>query len=163
MRFGTRTNQKKCWGRVGRRPQLSLKIGYDWGWLYTALCPQTGEIYAMYISRLQKDCFALFLEEFRKSRLEVGKTDAILLIADGASAHQADCCPEGISLLKLPPYCPELNPVERFFGELRKVTANRIFETLQEVEACLTKAIQSWQNDLESVMKLTNFRWMKTS
>ena len=117
----------------------------------------------MYISNLQKGCFALFLEEFQKSRFEVGKTEDVLLIADGASAHQADCCPENIALLKLPPYCPELNPVERFFGELRKVTANRIFETLEEVKACLTKAIRTWQNDPESVIKLTNFRWMQTS
>lgn len=115
----------------------------------------------MFISHLQKDCFAHFLEEFQKDRRESGKTDDILLIADGAGAHQADGCPENIALVKLPPYCPELNPVERFFEELRKVTANRIFETLEEVEECLAKAIIEWQNDPERVIKLTHFKWMQ--
>jgi transposase len=38
--------------------------------------------------------------------------------------------PENVSLLALPPYSPELNPVERWFQEFRRAISNRIFETV---------------------------------
>jgi len=36
-----------------------------------------------------------------------------------------------LTILFLPSYSPELNPVERFFQEIRKVTANKIFENIK--------------------------------
>jgi len=39
-----------------------------------------------------------------------------------------------IELLKLPPASPELNPVERFFKEVRRQMACKVFFTLQQAE-----------------------------
>ena len=33
----------------------------------------------------------------------------------------------------LPPYSPQLNPAERFFGELREVFANKTYKNIEEI------------------------------
>ena len=60
----------------------------------------------------------------------------VALVWDQASGHRAleGEAPEGIKLVFLPSYSPELNPVEQVWKALRKKLANRIFETLEELE-----------------------------
>jgi len=54
---------------------------------------------------------------------------------------------EGLSIIYLPPYSPELNPVERYFEEMRRATANQIFTTMDDLEKRLTDTINSWSNE----------------
>ena len=39
---------------------------------------------------------------------------------------------DNLTILFLPSYLPELNPTERFFQEIRNVTANKIFENIED-------------------------------
>lgn len=64
-----------------------------------------------------------------------------VLILDGAGWHKTGgklTVPDNISLLHLPPYCPELNPVENIWQYLRQnFLSNRIFDSYDEiVDAC---------------------------
>jgi len=48
-----------------------------------------------------------------------------VLVMDNASFHHSDtierlCTEAGVKLLYLPPYSPDLNPIEEFFAELKK-------------------------------------------
>jgi len=52
---------------------------------------------------------------------------------------------QAISILQLPSYAQELNPVERFFGEMRKVTANKIFNDIDEMEKLLYSEVKIWK------------------
>jgi transposase len=66
-----------------------------------------------------------------------------VLTLDGAGWHQTGGklqVPYNISLLPLPPYSPELNPVENIWQFLRQnYLANRVFDTYSAiVEACCT-------------------------
>jgi len=54
-----------------------------------------------------------------------------------------------------------LNPVERFFEELRRSVSNRIFESIQEVEKCLQFWVEDWKNQTDKIINLTNFKWIK--
>jgi len=49
-----------------------------------------------------------------------------------------------LRLLPLPPYCPELNPVERFGGLLNAAIANRLYPTLRRLEDHLAAAARPW-------------------
>ena len=47
-----------------------------------------------------------------------------VFVMDNASFHRSDgvkqlCCEAGVKLLYLPPYSPDLNPIEEFFAELK--------------------------------------------
>lgn len=160
MRYGTRTHCKRRWSRQGKRPLCQVKLGYQWGYLYVALCPFSADLFAMFFSHLDKACFAHFLEQFQ---LHLSKKDIskVLLIGDGASAHTSqDWSQWQLTWQKLPTACPELNPVERFFEELRRHTANRIFQDKEQVELLLEKLIQEFIHKPHKVKNITLFPYI---
>jgi len=64
-----------------------------------------------------------------------------VLVLDGAGWHQGGGrlrVPGNISLLHLPPYSPELNPVENVWAFLRgNALSNRVYDTYDDiVDAC---------------------------
>lgn len=123
MRLGTRTGLGRRWGPEGHRPQARVKIGYEFTHLFVAIAPATGRVFAMFLPALDQACFRLFGQEFEQEL-----TSKVLLVADRATAHQQKLLnPERLVLEKLPAASPELNPVERFFQELRKKLAFRVY------------------------------------
>jgi hypothetical protein len=160
MRYGTRTASKRRWCRQGRRPVCKVKIGYQWGYLYVALCPATADLVACFCSHLDGDCFQYFGSVFQQHIRQKDIQQTVLLIGDQATAHQAHRLPDGILWQALPAACPELNPVERFFEELRKILANRVFLNKQEVEDCLAFWIHQYLKQPDQIIQLTNFDWI---
>jgi transposase len=61
----------------------------------------------------------------------------------------------------LPPYSPELNPAERFFGEIRKATANLIFETIEAQEVVIAEAVKKLSLDEGKMRQLLGYEWIK--
>jgi putative transposase len=155
MRVGTRTELGRKWAPIGVRPLGKQQIGYEYLYLYVALKPYTGELFAMFLPRLDKQCFGIFGKARSKSLKK--KT---LWVVDGASAHRLEPENRLLVLQKIPPYAPELNPVERFFEELRRRMKFRIFESLDEAEECLSEVLQRFYNDAERVKSLTLFPYI---
>jgi len=88
----------------------------------------------------------------------------VLLITDGAGAHQPDVLPAGnITLEKLPAACPELNPVERFFEELRKALSNQVFDTIEAVEDKLSQILQHYYQNPQAITSLANYPYLSTA
>ncbi|WP_456470916.1 transposase, partial [Caminibacter sp.] len=65
-----------------------------------------------------------------------------------------------LTIIFLPPYSPELNPTERFFQEMRKVTANRIFENIEEQEKLIDEALTNYMKNKESIKQLCGYEWI---
>lgn len=154
MRVGTRTTLGRKWTPFGVRPTGQQKIGYEYLYLYVSIKPYTGELFALFLPRLDKECFAIFACERSKSLNK--KT---LLVLDGATAHRIEDNPM-IQIKKLPAYSPELNPVERFFEELRRRMKFKIFDSLEEAEKCLSEVLEEFYNDAERVKSLTLFPYI---
>ena len=81
----------------------------------------------MKIPYLDSSCFQIFLDEFAK----VYPASLNILVLDNGRFHQAKSLqvPESIVLLFLPPYTPEMNPIERHQS---KVISN-VLTSLQEM------------------------------
>ena len=140
-----------------------MKLGYEWGYLYVALCPFTADAFAMFFTHLDKTCFAHFLNQF-EDHLQMKGIKKVLLIGDGASAHTAqDWQKFNTSWKRLPTACPELNPVERFFEELRRHTSNRIFDTKEQVEFLLKDLVKDYIAQHEQLKNITLFPYIKQS
>lgn len=137
------------------RPEGKVKLGYEWGYLYVAINPVEGKLYAYFLPTMRKASFQAFLDELAQ---EIEQP--VSLFVDGAASHRSDLqLPDNIDLQLFPAYCPELNPVERFFEELRRVLANQVYDSLQQVEEVIeSKLKQYWQNP-EMLIKLTNWHW----
>jgi len=156
MRVGTRTDLGRKWAPRGVRPVGRQKIGYQYVYLYVSIKPFTGEVFAMFLPRLNKQCFNLFVGERSKELSE--KT---LLIMDGAGAHRLSEENPLLELSKLPAYSPELNPVERFFQELRRRLKFRVFATLDDAENYVTEALKEFLRNQEQVKSLTLYPYIK--
>ena len=154
MRVGTRTELGRKWSPIGTRPTGKQKIGYQYLYLYVSLKPFTGEVFAMFLPRLNKECFGIFTKE-RSQTID----HRLLLMADGATAHRLEN--EKIELVRLPAYSPETNPVERFFKELRKELEFCVFESLDEAEIYLTKVLQKYYQQPALVKSLTLYPYIK--
>ena len=82
----------------------------------------------------------VFLKELSKQYPE----DMIVLCCDGAAWHKSKSLqvPENIELFYIPPYTPEMNPIEQIWKELRKLGfRNEIFSTLEKVVDRLCETI----------------------
>lgn len=88
----------------------------------------------------------VFLEELAKE-----KKEKFILIMDGAGWHKSKDLkiPENIQIELLPPYCPELNPVERLWKYIKdNVIKNKIFETLTELEDKVCEFVRNLPADV---------------
>lgn len=85
------------------------------------------------------------------------------MIVDGAGSHQADLIENRprIDMVKLPPYCPELNPVERFFEELRKWMSNKVYDTIEQVEQDIEQVLAQYYNNPDKVKQLTLYPYIR--
>ena len=162
MRFGTRTELGRRWTACGVRPTGEQIIGYQYGYLSVALNPRGGELFALLLPDMTVASFQAFVDEFIGF---VGQNRPVRLITDGAAAHRSTRLKidEELTIEHLPPYSPELNPVERLFKELRRELKNRVFETLQEIEEAVVKAIKPFIKDGSRVKKLTFYGWLHTA
>ena len=158
MRVGTRTALSRKWTPLGVRPLGTQQIGYEYLYLYVALKPYTGELFALFLPRLDKECCGIFAAARSKC---LGKKT--LWFVDGASAHRLEAENQVLELHKIPPYAPELNPVERFFEELRRQLKFRIFDSLDDAEKYVSEVLEEFYNDAERVKRLTLFPYITSA
>lgn len=155
-RFGLRVGLRRRWCPRGVRPPWLVHDRYDWLWLYAAVEPATGRGFFLFLPRVTKEWFAQFLAAFAQ---EVAG-DRVGLVLDGSGSHRADIpWPEGVVPLPLPRYSPELNPAEQVFRVLRPKVANRIFETVAELEATIAEQLRPYWEQPALVQRLTGYPW----
>lgn len=123
----------------------------------------TGESFFLILPNLQASSVEIFLREFAKAR-GVSKEKIVILLWDGAPAHRAQLkVPEGLELVRLPAYTPELNPSERLWSPIKEAVANRVFEKVEEMEDVLIDKIRVLSQDKEYLSGLTNYHWLPSS
>ena len=103
----------------------------------------------------------LCLEAFLKDLGEAYADHHLLLVLDGAPSHTSGQVelPENVSLMRLPSYSPELNPVERWFQEFRRALSNRVFETIELLQEALTNVLEPYWRDPARLRSLAGFPW----
>jgi len=105
------------------------------------------------------EAMSIFLGEVARRHPE----EFILMVLDGAGWHRANnlIVPENMKLLPLPPYSPQLNPMEHIWDEVReKWFANIVFDSLDGVEDRLEESLVYLEQDKNLVASTTGFDWL---
>ena len=162
-RMGEQPIQYKHWSFTHESTQ-SINIGYKWLWDYAFVEPSTGENHHYLMSHLNKISFRKTLDLFVKEA-KVSKRAPVLLVVDGATAHnlRSEEIPEGLEILKLPPYSPDLQPVERIWKIVNQSISNRCnakFDVMVERISERCKWMMEYGVDL--VRRVTSFYWLPT-
>jgi hypothetical protein len=134
-----------------------VRRSYKWTYLYAAVEPTTGESFCMYLPGMDDGCLEMYLGELSKTYPE----HHLLIVLDGAPSHRSEQIthPENVSLLRLPPYSPELDPAERWFQEFRRKLSNKTFETVALLQDALSCTLGSYWEDPELLRRLTGYSW----
>lgn len=121
---------------------------FEYLWLYGLVEPKTGESFFYEFCHLDSICFEKYLELFAKEYPE----DLHIIQLDNGGLHQALdlVIPDNILLLFQPPYSPQVNPIERFWKELKKKLKWKVFDELSELRATVFKELNQLTPDLIS-------------
>lgn len=159
MRYGLISNFRRSWSKVGERTIIDSQQSFDNRYLFSAVSPLSGESFHLTsIDGFDSDAAHIFLRELKKQHPDI----PVVLVWDNAPCHRVKIHREipGMIVLFLPPYSPELNPTERFFEELRKATANKIFKTIEEQEVAIEARLNALVKDSEGMKRLTGYSWI---
>jgi len=110
-RVGQQATLTRIWAERGTRPRAPRDTRYKWTYIFGAVCPERGTTAALVMPKADTAAMNAHLAEISRT---VAEGAHAILVLDGAGWHgsKALCIPENITLLMLPPYGPELNPIE---------------------------------------------------
>lgn len=152
------SNFRRSWSRKGKRSVLPQVQKFENDYLFTAIEPITGKnFHLMSMGSMSTETELIFLKNLKKQHTD----QHIYVVMDNAPCHQPKILHKlpGLSIIYLPPYSPKLNPVERFFEEVRRSTADRLFKNMKELEKRISKFIKNLHDSW--VKKLTCYPWIK--
>ncbi len=172
-RVGQQGTLTRIWAERGTRPRAPRDTRYTWalaivlgpmadnGSFFGAVCPERGATAALVMPGADTAAMNAHLAEIART---VAEDAHAVLVLDGAGWHAAKALrvPDNITLLPLPLYAPELNPIENVWPYLR---ANRlaisIFETYDEIVARCCDAWNFFANDTATVRSITTREYAK--
>ena len=145
-RFGTHSKAGHAWFKKGERTPVSVKLGFKNFYLYSGVSPLSGDSFTLLLPAVNTQCMNIYLKELGK----YSKNQKIFVIMDGASWHKPKDLqvPDNIKIICLPPYSPELNPVERLWQYIKnKTIKNKVYENIEDLEKTICDFVKNIKPD----------------
>lgn len=158
-RFGRISDVRRCWAPYPMRPLCQAMLTHEYTYAYGAVDICTGQLDSLILPHVNTECMQVFLDEVSQRY----PNEQIVMVIDGAGWHRSAAlkAPRNIYLLRLPPYAPELNPIEHVWDELReKFFHNRVFESSDALEEQLMMALRALEHDCETVRSIVSWDWL---
>ena len=149
--FGRISKMSSCWAPQGIRPSIPSHYMREYRYCYGAVDAQTGDSFFL----IAGGCNTEWTNEFLRQVSQAYPDDYMLLVMDNAIWHKSTTLeiPSNVELAFIPPYTPEMNPIEQVWKEIRKRGfKNKDFQTLEAVIDKLQEVIQGLE---KSVLKST--------
>lgn len=137
-RVGQKGTHAYIWAPIGTRPLMVRDNRHDSAYLFGAICPDRAVGAAIIMPAVNTEAINEHLKEISA---QVAKGSHAALVCDRAGWHQTGgklVVPDNITMMPLPSYSPELNPMENVWDYLRqnKLCA-LVWHSYEEiVEAC---------------------------
>jgi transposase len=138
-------------GRCRRGVRLKAKVPYA-RWrtsTFLAALRQDG-IEAPFVleGAIDRPCFEAYVEHCLAPTLRPGD----IVVMDNLASHKSECvrnaiAAKGASLLFLPPYSPDLNPIELMFAKLKALLRKAAQRTVDDLWNCLGQALECFSPD----------------
>ena len=159
-RVGQQGTLSYVWAPIGTRPPAVRDNRHDSVYLFGAVCPERATGAAIIMPGVNSEAMAEHLAEISR---RVSEGAHAVVVCDGAGWHQPVCrlvVPDNISLLRLPPYAPELNPVENVWEYLR---ANKLSMLVWDSYDAILRACRDAWNwliaDPKRIASITQRPW----
>jgi DDE superfamily endonuclease len=149
------------WARRGTRPRAPRDRRYAWAYLFGAVCPERAVGAALVLPYADAAATGLHLAEIGR-HVTPGAHGVVVL--DGAGWHAAGdlAVPENVTLLPLPRYSPELNPVENVWEDLRQnKLGHRVWPDYEAIVATCREAWNWLAAAPDRLASITRREWAK--
>ena len=158
--MGQQGTLTRIWAQRGSRPPAPRDQRREWAYLFGAVCPHRDTGPALVLPYANAQAMNLHLEEISS---QVTQGSHAVLLLDRAGWHRTGGklrVPDNISLLYLPPYSPELNPVENIWQFLRQnLLSNRVFKTYDDIVDACAFAWNALVNEKNRIASITTRDW----
>lgn len=158
-RFGRMSDPRSCWAPAPHRPVVNLALVREFCYEYAAVSPWDGCLDFMTAEKMNTENMTRFLLQVSAAH----KDEFIIMVVDGASSHRCKelRVPENVTLIRLPPYSPELNPAEQIWNVLRRdYFANRVFDSLDAASEQAERGLKAMAAKQSAIRQLTNWPWI---
>jgi hypothetical protein len=163
-RVGQKGGHAYIWALIGTRPPLVRDNRHDSAYLFGAICPDRAVGAAIVMPACNTEAMNLHLREI--SAMVAPDAHAVL-VCDGAGWHQKGRrlrVPGNITLINLPPYAPELNPMENVWAYLRaNKLCNLVWDSYDAILSACAKAWTFLTNDPERIQSIGHREWASVS
>jgi transposase len=160
-RFGQQNQTTRVWAERGTRPRAVKQQQFEYGYVFGAVCPSNGKTEALITPCVNKEAMTLHMEQISKAT-EFGRHAVVLM--DGAGWHTFDTVQpfDNVTLIKLPPYSPELNPIEQVWSWMRQhCLSNRVFKGYDDIVEQVSKAWNTFISVPDRIKKMCSRDWIK--
>lgn len=159
-RYGLLPVIRRCWSLKGVRVHVPYATRYQWGYLHEALeVDGQHKVELLFTPAIDQDIHTLFLRQIAES----DPTACHIIIQDQAGFHlrEGDArLPANVRLLPLPPYSPELNPVEKLGDLVKDAICNRLFTELNTLEDAILAELEPLRRCGDRVAGLIGEGWL---
>ncbi len=151
---------RRMWAPRGQRPTAPSDRHYAWLYVYGIVRPTTGDTWWCLLPSMHTEAMAAALAAFARDA-GIDADHRAVLVWDRAGGHTAAdlVVPDGIDLVPLPPYSPELQPAERLWPLIDEAIANRGFADLDALEAVLVPRCQTLREQQDTIRARTCYHW----
>jgi hypothetical protein len=137
------------------QPVVTVTHKFENFYLYGAVEPTTGENFFLELPQLNSLTFQLWLDDFGQAFPESYN----IVVLDNGAFHKAKGVrwPSHVLPLFLPPYSPELHPMERVWRDLKDKLADLVSQTIEEVSDAVCAIVQGYSDAI--LQSLTGFAY----
>ncbi len=122
--------------------------------------PGTDNAFALVLPYVNTEAMQLFLDRFSAT---LGEEDHVAMVLDQAGWHGAKALavPSNITFVPLPPYSPELNPIERVWLHLKeRFLSHRLHADYDAIADAASKAWNRLLADAGRLTSLCSYPWI---
>lgn len=149
----------RCWALKGTRPRRIRQRQFKSSYIFGAVCPKKDKGCALVLPYANTEAMQLHLNEIST---QVSKGYHAVIVMDKAGWHLANDLdiPQNITIVKLPPYSPELNPMEQVFQQLRKLKlSNACYRDYEDIDIACTEAWNDFIQVKGNIKRLCTRIW----
>jgi hypothetical protein len=162
-RVGQQGTLARVWAKRGTRPRAVRDRRYTWAWLFGAVCPERGVGAAVVLPHVNVEAMNIHLAEIGR---RVAEGAHAVLVLDGAGWHTSPKLrvPGNISLVPLPRYAPELNPVENIWEYPRaNFLSHRVWNSYRAIVDACCDAWNALMRTPQRVTSITTRAWARVN
>ena len=160
-RIGQQGSLTRQWATKGSRPRVIRQRQFISTYIFGAVCPDRDTGCALILPEVNTGMMQIHLDQISE---QIQEDYHGIILMDRASWHTTEALiiPPNIHLMPLPPYSPELNPMEQVWQQLRKIKlSNTNFQGYEDIVSSCCEAWNCFCDEGGNIQNLCTRSWAK--